>query len=90
MYVYNPPATIGLPAVALGLLRRVPFVFDICDLWPDTVAASGMLSNPAALTLLGIDHLDADAAGMTLGSVLKYTEDLDLVRSRGLDWVAAG
>ena len=53
MYVYNPPATIGLPAVALGLLRRVPFVFDICDLWPDTVAASGMLSNPAALTLLG-------------------------------------
>jgi MoxR-like ATPase len=44
----------------------------------------------AALTLLGIDHLDADAAGMTLGSVLKYTEDLDLVRSRGLDWVAAG
>jgi glycosyltransferase involved in cell wall biosynthesis len=53
VYVYNPPATIGFPAVALGLLRRVPFVFDICDLWPDTVAVSGMLSSPGALTLLG-------------------------------------
>jgi glycosyltransferase involved in cell wall biosynthesis len=53
VYVYNPPATIGLPAVVLGLLRRAPFVFDICDLWPDSVAVSGMLSNPAALSLLG-------------------------------------
>jgi colanic acid biosynthesis glycosyl transferase WcaI len=52
VYVYNPPATIGLPAVALGLLRRAPFVFDICDLWPDTVGASGMLSNAVALSVL--------------------------------------
>jgi len=44
----------------------------------------------AALTLLGLDRLDADSAGATLGSVIKYSEDLDLVRSRGLDWVAAG
>jgi colanic acid biosynthesis glycosyl transferase WcaI len=54
MYVYNPPATVGLPAVVIGLLRRVPFVFDICDLWPDTVAASGMLSNRAAIGLLDV------------------------------------
>jgi colanic acid biosynthesis glycosyl transferase WcaI len=52
VYVYNPPATIGLPAVTLGLLRRVPFVYDICDLWPDTVAMSGMMSSPVAFTLL--------------------------------------
>src|ERR1035437_8715454 len=53
VYVYHPPATIGFAAVALGLLRRVPYVFDICDLWPDTVEASGMLSNSVALRLLG-------------------------------------
>jgi glycosyltransferase involved in cell wall biosynthesis len=52
VYVYNPPATTGFPAVVLGLLRRAPFVFDICDLWPDTVAVSGMLSSPAAFRLL--------------------------------------
>jgi glycosyltransferase involved in cell wall biosynthesis len=53
VYVYSPPATIGFPAVGLGLLRRAPFVYDICDLWPDTVAVSGMMSSPAAFTLLG-------------------------------------
>jgi glycosyltransferase involved in cell wall biosynthesis len=52
VYVYSPPATIGFPAVALGLLRRVPFVYDICDLWPDTIAVSGMLSSPVAFRLL--------------------------------------
>ncbi len=52
-YVYSPPATIGLPAVALGLLRRIPFVYDICDLWPDTVATSGMISSRVAFSLLG-------------------------------------
>jgi colanic acid biosynthesis glycosyl transferase WcaI len=52
VYVYHPPITIGLAAVVIGFFRRVPFVYDIQDLWPDTVAASGMMSNPAALALL--------------------------------------
>jgi MoxR-like ATPase len=40
--------------------------------------------------LLGLDHLDEPAAGQTLGTVLKYREDLDLARDRGLAWVAGG
>jgi MoxR-like ATPase len=46
----------------------------------------------AALELLGVERLDADAAGRTLGSVLKYREDQDAVRAGGLDWLveAAG
>jgi MoxR-like ATPase len=42
----------------------------------------------AALELLGVQRLDAAAVQSTLGSVLKYREDQDLVRERGLDWVA--
>jgi MoxR-like ATPase len=42
----------------------------------------------ATLGLLGLDSLDADAAERTLGSVLKYREDLDLARKRGVEWVA--
>jgi len=53
MYVYHPPITVGFAAEVIGFLRRTPFVYDIQDLWPDTVAASGMMSNPAALGLLG-------------------------------------
>jgi MoxR-like ATPase len=40
-----------------------------------------------ALQLLGAGSLDAPIAGSTIGSVLKYREDGDLVRDRGLDWV---
>jgi lipopolysaccharide/colanic/teichoic acid biosynthesis glycosyltransferase len=53
MYVYHPPITVGFAAAVIGFLRRAPFVYDIQDLWPDTVAASGMMSNSAALSLLG-------------------------------------
>ena len=52
MYVYHPPATVGLPAVLIKLLRRIPFVYDIQDLWPDTLAATGMLDNKLALKMV--------------------------------------
>ena len=41
----------------------------------------------AALTLLGLDRLRPDAADATLGSVLKYREDLDVARGRGMEWL---
>ena len=43
-----------------------------------------------ALSLLGFGALDVAAVERTLGSVLKYREDTDVVTARGLDWVAAG
>jgi MoxR-like ATPase len=39
----------------------------------------------AALSLLGIEHLDAAALDLTLGSVLKYSEDQETIREAGLD-----
>jgi MoxR-like ATPase len=44
----------------------------------------------AALELLGAERLDADAAGRTLGAVLKYREDQDTVRTAGLDRLVRG
>jgi MoxR-like ATPase len=38
----------------------------------------------AALSLLGIERLDAAAVERTLGSVLKYSEDQEVVRAAGL------
>ncbi len=40
-----------------------------------------------ALRLLGCDVLDEDAAAITIGSVLKYREDADLVTDRSLGWL---
>ncbi|MGI8904417.1 MAG: AAA family ATPase [Solirubrobacteraceae bacterium] len=39
----------------------------------------------AALNLLGVSQLDADSIDLTLGSVLKYSEDQEVIRAGGLD-----
>ncbi|WP_313047772.1 glycosyltransferase family 4 protein [Pseudomonas soli] len=53
IYAYHPPLTVGLSAAFIRLLRRVPVVYDIQDMWPDTLRASGMFSNEKALALVG-------------------------------------
>lgn len=52
-YVYHPPATIALPAMLLRVARRVPFVLDVQDLWPDTLRATGMVSSSMILNMVG-------------------------------------
>ena len=52
-WVYHPPATAAFPAMVLKTLRGVPFVLDVQDLWPDTLAATGMVSNRFALGVAG-------------------------------------
>ncbi|MFL5749096.1 MAG: AAA family ATPase [Chloroflexota bacterium] len=44
----------------------------------------------AALNLLGIEHLDAEAVDLTLGSVLKYSEDQEVIRAAGLEQLVGG
>ena len=39
----------------------------------------------AALSVLGVEELDVAAIDRTLGSVLKYSEDQDVIRAAGLD-----
>lgn len=49
MYAYHPPLTVGMAAALIKLCRRMPVVYDIQDMWPDTLRATGMLNNPKAL-----------------------------------------
>jgi MoxR-like ATPase len=44
----------------------------------------------AALELLGVERLDGAAAARTLGSVLKYREDQELIRAAGLPALVEG
>jgi len=46
VHVYQGPATLALPAMLLRLLRGVPYLLDVQDLWPESVTSSGMLSLP--------------------------------------------
>ena len=47
VYVYHPPATVGLPAMVLRALHGCPLVYDIQDLWPDTRGLVGHDGQPA-------------------------------------------
>lgn len=49
IYAYHPPLTVGVTAGLLRLLRRIPVVYDVQDMWPDTLRATGMLNNARAL-----------------------------------------
>jgi MoxR-like ATPase len=41
-----------------------------------------------ALHVLGLGSLQEDADGLTLGSVLKYREDIDVAMAKGTAWIA--
>ncbi|WOX05446.1 glycosyltransferase family 4 protein [Microbulbifer pacificus] len=49
IYAYHPPLTVGVVAALIRMFRRIPVVYDIQDMWPDTLRATGMFSNEKAL-----------------------------------------
>jgi glycosyltransferase involved in cell wall biosynthesis len=72
IYVYHPPATAAIPAKWLSFLKRAPVVYDIQDLWPDSVLGTGMMPGRLAKTLekfcnwihRSIDRIVVLSAGM--------------------------
>jgi colanic acid biosynthesis glycosyl transferase WcaI len=53
MYAYHPPLTVGVAASLIRWVRGIPLVYDIQDMWPDTLRATGMLNNLHALAFVG-------------------------------------
>jgi glycosyltransferase involved in cell wall biosynthesis len=52
MYVWHPPLTIGVSAWLIGLMRHIPFVYGANDLWPEGIAATGMIKSQRLLNWL--------------------------------------
>jgi glycosyltransferase involved in cell wall biosynthesis len=50
--VFQSALPVGFPAWVISRVRRIPYVLDVVDLWPESVAASGMLNNRLALHLI--------------------------------------
>jgi MoxR-like ATPase len=80
-----PAARIALADQVAGAVSRLRSL-DV-QKSPGIAEAIGWV---AALDALGIAALDAETTRLTLGSVLKYREDVDTAIERGLDWVASG
>jgi len=47
----STPLTVGIPGYLVSLWKRVPFVFEIRDLWPEAPIQMGALRNPVAIGL---------------------------------------
>jgi len=46
VFATSTPLTVGIPGMKGAKRLRVPFVFEVRDLWPELVIAMGMLRNP--------------------------------------------
>jgi glycosyltransferase involved in cell wall biosynthesis len=52
VWVESPPLFLGWTAMAYSRFRRVPFIFNIADLWPDSIIELGLMGNGLAARML--------------------------------------
>jgi len=78
VFATHTPLTIGLAGLTLGRYFKVPFVFEVRDLWPEALVNVGALKNPLAIWWLertakkiyaGAKHIIALSPGMKEGIV---------------------
>ena len=43
------PITVGIPAVIVKRLQKIPMIFWVLDLWPESMTAAGGVTNPAII-----------------------------------------
>ena len=53
VFATSTPLTVAVPGVVAARLRRVPFVFEVRDLWPEVPIEMGALRNPLTRKLAG-------------------------------------
>lgn len=52
IYATSTPLTIGIPAMKLKWLKRVPFVFEVRDQWPEIPIKLGVIRNKIMIRML--------------------------------------
>jgi len=46
LVVTSPPLFVGISAYILSIFRRLPLIFEVRDLWPESAIDTGVISNP--------------------------------------------
>lgn len=49
--VTSPPLFVGITAYVLSVFKRVPYVFEVRDLWPESAIDTGVLTNKLVIRL---------------------------------------
>ena len=50
--ITSPSIFVGISAILLSKLKRVPFILEVRDLWPESAVATGVLNNKVLLNIL--------------------------------------
>ena len=88
IFVFGPsPVTVGLPAVLIGRIKHAPVVFWVLDLWPETLAAVGVVRSIKVLSWVGyLVKFIYDRCSLVLGqsraffaSIAKYCSDIQKI-----------
>ena len=53
IYACGPPVTVGVGAALISFLRRIPLVYDVQDLWPDSLLSTGMFKSTLGAKTIG-------------------------------------
>ena len=89
IFVFEPsPITVGLPAILVGRIKRAPVVFWVLDLWPETLAAIGVVRSPIVLGWVGhLVRFIYERCTLVLGQsrgflpkIAKYCSDVKKIR----------
>ena len=87
VFCTHTPLTIGLAGMDLGKYFRVPFVFEVRDLWPQALINLGVLKNPLVIHWMrrmerkiyqAADHIVALSPGMKAGVLAAGVKDQDV------------
>ncbi|ALP53218.1 glycosyl transferase family 1 [Candidatus Tenderia electrophaga] len=89
VFIYEPsPVTVALPAILLGRIKKIPVVFWVLDLWPETLAAIGVVRSPRLLRWIGhLVQFSYNNCDIVLGQsrafidgIAKYCSDKSKIR----------
>jgi glycosyltransferase involved in cell wall biosynthesis len=89
IFVYEPsPVTVCLPAIFIKNIKKIPVVFWVQDLWPETLEAIGVVRSPKVLGLIGrLVRYIYNRCDLVLGQsrafydgIAKYCDDATKIR----------
>lgn len=81
VFATSTPLSVGIPALIMKKIKKIPYVFEVRDLWPEVPIQMGAISNNLVKKLFiwsekliykNAKHVVALSPGMAKG-VLKYT-----------------
>ena len=51
IYAVSTPLTVGFLGYIISRIRRIPYVFEVTDLWPDAAVACGVVKNKGLIAM---------------------------------------